>query len=52
MAWEEKPRSNKTWVPLRTYFKDRWTATMSYKGDTTNTHGFERASSAEEDRGE
>ena len=23
MAWEEKPRADKTWVHLRTYFKDR-----------------------------
>ena len=28
MAWEEKPRADKTWVHLQTYFKDRWTATM------------------------
>ena len=27
MAWEEKPKAEKTWVHLQTYFKDRWTAT-------------------------
>ena len=52
MAWEEKPRSDKTWVHLRTYFKDRWTETMRYQGDTTHRHGFESATSTEEDRGE
>ena len=52
MAWEEKPRVNKTWVHLRTYFKDRWTATMRYQFDTRHKHGFESATSAEEDRGE
>ena len=31
MAWEEKPRADKTWVHLRTYFKDIWTVTMSYQ---------------------
>ena len=30
MAWEEKPRADKTWVHLRTYFKDIWTVTMRY----------------------
>ena len=52
MAWEEKPRADKTWVHLRTYFKDRWTATMRYQGDTPHKHGFESASRAEENRGE
>ena len=52
MAWEEKPRSEKTWVHLRTYFKDRWTAIMSYQYDTTHKHGFESAARAEEERGE
>ena len=28
MTWEEKPMDDKTWVHLRTYFKDIWTATM------------------------
>ena len=51
MAWEEKPRADKTWVHLRTYFKDIWTATMRYKGNTTHNHGFDSAVSAEEDRG-
>ena len=50
MTWEEKPKADKTWV-LRTYFKDRWTGTMQYQGDTTHKHGFESASSTEEDRG-
>ena len=50
MTWEEKPMADKTWVHLRTYFKDRWTATMRYQGDTPNTHGFDSATSAEEDR--
>ena len=52
MAWEEKPRADKTWVHPRTYFKDRWTATMRYQGNTPHKHGFESAASAEEDRGE
>ena len=52
MAWEEKPRADKTWVHLRTYFKDRWTATMRYQGNTPHKHGFESATSAEEDRGD
>ena len=52
MTWEEKPRSDKTWVHLRTYFKDIWTATMQYQGETPHKHGFESATSAEEDRGE
>ena len=47
-----KPRADKTWVHLRTYFKDRWTATMRYQGNTPHKHGFESASRAEEDRGE
>ena len=47
MAWEEKPRADKTWVHLRTYFKDRWTATMQYQGDTPHKNGFESAASAE-----
>ena len=51
MAWEEKPRADKMWVHLQTYFKDRWTATMRYQGDTNQKHGFESAVSAEEDRG-
>ena len=51
MAWEEKPRADKTWVHLQTYFKDRWTATMQYQGDTTHKDGFESAASAEEERG-
>ena len=50
MAWEEKPRADKTWVHLRTYFKDRWTATMRYKGNNTHKHGFDSDTSAEEDR--
>ena len=52
MAWEEKNRADKTWVHLRTYFKDRWTTTMRYQGDTPHKHVFESAASAEEDRGE
>ena len=52
MTWEEKPMANKTRVHLRTYFKDRWNATMQYQGNTSHKHGFESASSAEEDRGE
>ena len=52
MTWEEKPMADKTWVHLQTYFKDRWTATMRYQGNTPHKHGFESASSAEEDRGE
>ena len=52
MAWEEKPRADKTWVHLRTYFKDRWTSTMLYQVDTPHKHGFESAASVEEDRGD
>ena len=52
MTWEEKPRADKTWVHLRTYFKDIWTATMRYQGNTPHKHGFESAASAEEDSGE
>ena len=52
MTWEEKPMADRTWVHLRTYFKDRWTATMQYQGDTPHKHGFESATSAEEDSGE
>ena len=52
MAWEEKHRADKTWVHLRTYFKDRWTVTIRYQCDTPHTHVFESATSAEEDRGE
>ena len=52
MAWEENPRADKTWVHLRTYFKDRWTATMSYQGNTPHKHGSKSAASSEEDRGE
>ena len=51
MAWEEKPRADKTWVHLRIYFKNRWTATTRYQGDTNHKHGFERANSTEEYRG-
>ena len=53
MAWEEKPKADKTWVHLRTYFKDRCTATMRYQGDTPHNHGFESSASAsaEEERG-
>ena len=49
MTWEEKPRANKTWVHLRTYFKERWTATIRYQGDTTHKNGFDIAASAEEE---
>ena len=52
MTWEEKPIANKTGVHLQTYFKSRWTATIPYQGDTPHKHGFESASSAEEDSGE
>ena len=52
MTWEEKPMADKTWVHLRTYFKDRWTATMRYQGDTPHKHGFDSATSAEEESGE
>ena len=52
MAWEEKPRADKTWVHLQTYFKNRWTATMRYQGNTPQNHGFESAARVEEDRGE
>ena len=51
MAWEEKPRSDKTWVHLQTYFKDRWTARIRYQDNTTHKNGFESAVSTEEDRG-
>ena len=47
-----KPMAGKTWVHLQTYFKDRWTATMRYQGNTPHEHGFENAASSEEDRGE
>ena len=50
MAWEEKPMAEKTWVRLRTYFKDRWTMTMQYQGDTSYKHAFESSARAEEDR--
>ena len=52
MTWEEKPMADKTWVHLRTYFKDRWTVTMRYQGNTPHKHGFESDASAEEDSGE
>ena len=52
MAWEEKPRADNTWVHLRTYFKDRWTATMRYQGNNPLEHGFERAAITEEYRGD
>ena len=52
MTWEEKPMADKTWVHLRTYFKDRWTATMQYQGNTPHKHRFDSAASSEEDRGE
>ena len=52
MTWEEKSRAYKMWVHLRTYFKDIWTTTMRYQGDTPHKHWFESATSAEEDRGE
>ena len=52
MAWEEKPRADKTWVHLQTYFKYRWIATMQYQGNTPHKYGFESAANAEEDRGE
>ena len=45
---EEKPMADKTWVHLRTYFKDRWTATMQYQGHTPNKHSFDISTSAEE----
>ena len=51
MAWEEKSRADKTWVHLRTYFKNIWTTTMRYQGNTPQNHGFESSDSAEEDRG-
>ena len=44
--------ADKTWVHLQMYFKDRWTATMQYQGDTPYKHGFEIAASVEEDIGE
>ena len=43
--------TNKTWVHLRTHFKDRWTARMQYQGDTPHNHGFESAFRTEEDSG-
>ena len=52
MTWEEKPMADKTWVHLRMYFKDRWTAKVRYQWDTPHKNGFESAASAEEDRGE
>ena len=52
MTWEEKPMADKTWVHLRTYFKNRWNTIMQYQGYTPHKHGFESAASAEEDRGE
>ena len=52
MAWGKKNRADKMWVHLQAYFKDRWTATMRYKGNTPHKHGFEIAASAEQDRGE
>ena len=52
MAWDEKPRADKTWVHLQTYFKNRWTAKICYQGDNPHNHGFESAASAEKDRGE
>ena len=52
MTWEEKPMANKTWVHLRTYFKDRCTTTMQYQGNTPHNYGFESAASAEEDSNE
>ena len=45
MAWEEKPRADKTWVHLRTYFKYRWTVTIRYQGNTPHNHGFEISTS-------
>ena len=47
-----KPRADKTWVHLQTYFKYIWTATMLYQGDNPHKHNFESAANAEEDRGE
>ena len=52
VAWEEKPRADKTWVHLLTYFKDRFNATIRYQGNTSHKHGFDSASSTEEDRGD
>ena len=49
---ERKPRADKTWFHLRTYFKDRCAVKMRYQGNTPHKHGFESADSAEEDRGE
>ena len=46
-----KPRADKTWVHLRTYFKDRWTATMHYQVDNPHKHEFESDAIKEEDRG-
>ena len=48
---EKKPRADKTWVHLRTYFKYRWNATMRYQGKTPHKNRFESAASAEEYRG-
>ena len=48
MTWEEKPMAYKTWVHLQTYFKDRWTATMRYQGNTLHKHRFESAASVED----
>ena len=50
MAWEEKRKADKTWVRLRAYIKDKWTAAMRYQGDTPQNHGFESAASVEEER--
>ena len=47
-----KPRDDKTWVHLKTYFKDRCNATMQYQGKNPHKHRFESASRSEEDRGE
>ena len=52
MTWGEKPMADKMWVHLQTYFKDRWTATMQYQGNTTHKHGFESSARAEDDNGE
>ena len=52
MAWEEKPRADKTWVHLRTYLKDRWNETMRYQGNNNHKHGFESAARTEEEKGE
>ena len=52
VPWEEKLSANKTWVNLRTFFKDIWTATMRFQGDTTHKHGFKNDNNAEENRGD